>query len=168
MRIAIEREIEEAKLNKRLAEIDAETNQKSAELQKAKDDPFDEAATFDQWIDAVERIDDELAMVEQNIRITLKLLDERRAGRGQRLPQAADEIVDVEFAEESAPACEEAVGPAQSACGTEVRKASTGPITVSSVAELPSPAPSPISGSTLIAADRPQKSALPPGGGPAE
>jgi len=140
-RFAIEREIHEAKMNKRLAEVDAETNQKLAELQKSKDEPFDEAATFDQWIDAAERIDDELAMVEQNIRITLKLLDEHRTGLGQRLRQVADEIVDVELAEESAPAYEEAVG-AQSASGTEGRKGSTGPVTVSSVIELPSPASS--------------------------
>ena len=124
-KIAIEREIHEARMNKQLAEVDAETNQKLAEFEKAKDDPFDEAAAFDQWIDAVERIDDELAMVEQNIRINLKLLDEHRIGLGQRLRQADDEIVDVEFAEESAPACEEAVGRAQSGGGAEVGKAAT-------------------------------------------
>jgi len=44
-----------------LAEIDAETNKRLAELQKAKDGPIDEAASFDKWIDAAERIDEELA-----------------------------------------------------------------------------------------------------------
>ena len=153
---------------KRLADIDAETNRRLAELQKAKDGPIDEAASFEQWIDAVERIDKQLAVLEQNIRSTFKLLDEHRTGLGPRLRQDTDEIVDVEFAEESAPACEETVDRAQSACGTEVRKASTEPITVSSVAELPLPAPSPTSGSAPIESDGPQKSALPPGGGPAE
>jgi hypothetical protein len=165
-RITIEREIQEAKMNKQLAEIDAETNQKLAELQKAKEDPFDEAATFDQWIDAVERIDNELAMVEQNVRITLKLLDEHRTGLGHRLRQVADEIVDVELAEESAPACEEAVR-AQSASGTEGRKRSTGPITVSSVTELPPPVPSQTNGAP-VQLDGPSGSGSPPSSGPAE
>jgi hypothetical protein len=146
MRFAIEREIHEAKMNKQLAEVDAETNQKLAELQKAKDEPFDEAATFDQWIDAVERIDEELAVVEQNIRITLKLLDEHRTGLGQRLRQVADEIVDVEFAEEPGPAREEAVAKAEAAFNTEVSKASSQPTTASSVAELPAPAASQTNG----------------------
>jgi hypothetical protein len=98
----------EAETNKRLAEVDAETDKRLGELRKAKDGPIDEAASFDQWIDRVERIDEELAMVEQNIRITLKLLDEHRNGLGERLRQVADDIVDVEFAKESAR--EEAIG----------------------------------------------------------
>ena len=105
-------------------------------------------------------------MVEQNIRITLKLLDEHRTGLGQRLRQVADEIVDVELAEESAPAYEEAVG-AQSASGTEGRKGSTGPVTVSSVTELPSPASSQTNGAP-VQLDSPSGSGPPPSSGPAE
>src|SRR5262249_10971755 len=131
---AIELEAKEAKTNQQLAEINAETNKKLAELQKAKEGPIDEAASFDQWIDKVVRIDEEEAMMDQNIRITLKLLDEHRAGLGQRLRQAADEIIDVEVLEESATAREEAVGPVE-ACSTEASKALTGPMTASSVAE---------------------------------
>jgi len=157
-KFAVELEVNEAKMNKQLAEIDAETNEKLAKVQKAKEAPIDEVACFDQWIDKEERIDEQLAEVDRNIRSTLELLDEHRTGLGRRLRQVADEIVDVEFAEESTPACEEAVGPKQSA---------SGPITVSSVAELPSPPPSQTSGSTPIRSDGPQKSALPPGGGPA-
>jgi hypothetical protein len=127
--LAIELEKLDAEMNKRLAAVDAKANQKLAELQKAKDDPFDEAKILDQWIDAVERIDGELAMVEQNIRLSLKQLDDYRTGLGQRLRQVADEIVDVEFAEESAPARQEAVGRAES-----------GPMIASSVDEFPSPA----------------------------
>jgi hypothetical protein len=62
-------------MKKQLAEIDAETNERLAKLQKAKDAPIDEAASFDQWIDKVERINHELAHVEHNIRIKLNLLD---------------------------------------------------------------------------------------------
>jgi hypothetical protein len=145
-RIAIEREIQEAKTNKRLAEIDAETNNKLAELQKAKDDPFDEVETFDQWIDAVERIEEELAVADQNFRITLKLLDEHRTGLGQRFRQVADEVVDVEFTEEQAPAREGAVASAEAAFNTAVSKASAQPTTASSVAELPAPASSQTNG----------------------
>ena len=60
-RLAIEQEKMATETNKRLAEIDAETNKRLAELQKAKDGPIDEAASFDKWIDAAERIDEELA-----------------------------------------------------------------------------------------------------------
>jgi hypothetical protein len=141
-KLAIEQETKEAETNKKLAEIDAETNKKLAELQKAKDGPIDEAASFDQWIDAVERIDEELAVVEQDIRITLKLLEEHRTGLGQRLRQVAQEIVDVEFAEEPGPEGEEAVARAESAFNTEVSKALTPPTTGSSVTELPAPASS--------------------------
>ena len=93
-------------MNKQLAEIDAETNEKLAEVQKAKEAPIDEAAYFDQWMDKEERISKEQAQVEQNIRITSKLLDERQTGLGQRLRQVADEIVEGEFAEVVAPARE--------------------------------------------------------------
>jgi hypothetical protein len=155
-KIAIEREIWEARMNKQLGEVDAETNQKLAEIQKAKDGPFDEAAIFDQWIDPVERIDDELAMVEQNIRITYKLLDEHRSGLGQRLRQFADEVVDVEFAEEPVPARQEAIGRAES-----------GPMTASSVAELPSTASSQTNGAP-VQLDGPGGSGPPPSSGPAE
>lgn len=160
--------IEQEKMAARLAEIDAETNKRLAELQKAKDGPIDEAASFDQWIDAVESIDEQLAVVEQNIRIALKILDEHRTGLGPRLRQVADEIVDVELAEESAPAREQAVGRTQSACGTEVSEASTGVTTASSVGELPSPAPSQTNGGARVRLDGRAGSALPPRSGPAE
>jgi hypothetical protein len=151
--------IEQEKRAARLAEIDAETDKRLAELKKAKEGPIDEAASFDQWIDAIERIDEERAVVEQNIRITLKGLDEHRTGLGQHLRQVADEIVDGEFAEVETPAREEA--------GTEVKNASTGPITVSSVTELPSPAPSQTNGAPAQL-DGPSGSGPPPSSGPAE
>jgi hypothetical protein len=168
MKIAIEREIQETKMNKQLAEIDAETNQKSAELQKAKDDPFDEAATFDQWIDAVERIDDELAMVEQNIRINLKGLDEHRTGLGPRLRRATDEIIDGVFTEQQAPARERALASAESASSAEVGEASTGVTAASRVLELPSPTSSQSDGVAPVRLDGRAGSALAPGGGPTE
>ena len=39
-----------------MAEIDAETNEKLAEVQKAKEAPIDEAAYFDQWMDKEESV----------------------------------------------------------------------------------------------------------------
>jgi hypothetical protein len=158
----------QTKLAIEFEKIDTETNKKSAELQKAKDGPIDEAASFDQWIDRVERIDKELAMAQQNIRITLKLLDEHRTGLGQRLRQATDEIIDVEVAEESAPAREEVVRPVESACRTEVSKELTGPMTASSVTELASQASSQTNGAAPLQLDGPLGSALSPSSGPAE
>ena len=124
-------------MNKQLAEMDAETNEKLAKVQKAKEAPIDEVACFDQWIDKEERIDEQLAEVDRNIRITLKLLDEHRTGLGQRLRQVADEIVDGEFAEVETLAREEAADGAESACSTKTSTTSTEPTTPSSVAESP-------------------------------
>jgi hypothetical protein len=135
----IELEMNELRMKKQLAEIDAETNERLAKLQKAKDAPIDEAASFDQWIDKVERINHELAQVEQNIRITLKLLDEHRTGLGQRLRQVPDEIVDVEFAEIPALAREEAVAHADAAANAEAKEASIATTIALSLAELPAP-----------------------------
>jgi hypothetical protein len=166
-KFAIEQEKKEGETNKKLAEIDAETNKKLAELQKAKDGPIDEAASFDQWIDAVERIDEELALVEQDIRITLKLLEEHRTGLGQRLRQFADEIVDVEFTEEPRPSRGEAVARAGSALNTEVSKASTEPTMGSSVTELPAPALSQTNAGTPARSHALAEPRLPSNGGPA-
>jgi hypothetical protein len=141
--LAIEQEKRAAETNKRLAEIDAETNKRLAELQKAKDGPIDEAASFDQWIDAVERIDNQLAVVEQNIRITLKGLDEHRTGLGPRLRQVADDIIDGVFTEQQAPARARALASAEPASSADVSEASTGVTAASSVVDLPSPASSP-------------------------
>ena len=137
MKFMIELEVNEAKMNKQLAEMDAETNEKLAKVQKAKEAPIDEVACFDQWIDKEERIDEQLAEVDRNIRITLKLLDEHRTGLGQRLRQVADEIVDGEFAEVETLAREEAADGAESACSTKTSTTSTEPTTPSSVAESP-------------------------------
>jgi hypothetical protein len=169
MKFAIECEINEAKLDKKLAAIDAETNQKLAELQKAKDAaPIDEAATFDRWIDAVERVEKRMEVVERTILITQKLLDEHRTGLGQRLRQAAEEIVDVEFTERPAPAGEEAVAPEEAPANPLVNKEPMGPMTTSSVSELPSPTSAKVDGSAPIQLDAPAAAALPPSGGPTE
>jgi hypothetical protein len=167
-KITIERKIREAKMNKRLAEIDAETNKKLAELQKLKDDPIDEAACFDQWIDAVERIDKRLEVVERNILVTQKLLHEHRTGLGQRLRQSLEEVVDVEFVERPAPAGEEAVAREQAPANPEVNKESTGPMAASSVSELSSPTSAKVDGSAPFQVDAPAAAALPPSSGPTE
>jgi hypothetical protein len=167
-KLAVRLEMMEAETNKQLAEVDAETNKRLAELQKAKDGPIDEAASFDKWIDAVERIDEELAVVEQNIRITLKLLDEHRTGLGPRLRQVADEIVDGEFAEVETPAREEAADGAESACSTKTPTALTEPTTPSTVAESPLPAPVKANGGGLTNLDAPAASVPPPRSSPAE
>jgi hypothetical protein len=137
--LAAERELREIETNKRLAAIDADTGKKLAELQKAKDGPIDEAACFDQWIDDVERIEKLSTEVDRKIINTLKNLDQHRTGLGQRLRQAIDEVIDVEFAEEPGPAREEAVPRAESAFNAEVSKGSTQPTTRSNVAALPAP-----------------------------
>jgi hypothetical protein len=166
-KFATECEISEAKLNEDLAAIDAETNQKLAELQKAKDAaPIDEAATFDRWIDAVERVEKRMEVVERNILITQKLLDEHRTGLGQRLRASAEEIVDVEFAER--PAGEEAIARAEAPRNTEVKKESRGPMTASSVSELSSPTSAKANGGEAIQLDAPAAAARPPSSGPTE
>jgi hypothetical protein len=139
-KLMIELEINEDRLKKQLAEIDAETDKKLAKVQKAKEAPIDEAACFDQWIDKEERIDEQLVQVDHNIRITLKLLDEHRTGLGQRLRQVADEIVDGDFAEVETLAREEAADGSESACSTETTTALAEPTTPSTVAESPLPA----------------------------
>jgi len=53
-------EINDKELNDKLTAIDAETNKKLAEVQKLKDGRIDEARCFGQWIDKVERINDQL------------------------------------------------------------------------------------------------------------
>jgi hypothetical protein len=166
-RLLVELEINEAKANKELAEIDAEMNTKLAELQKAKDGPIDETACFDQWIGPVERIEERMEVVERNILITQKLLDDHRAGLGQRLGQA-DEIVDVEFTEKPAPAREEAVARPESPCNTEVSKALTEPMTASNVAEFTSPASGQTNGGAPAQLDGHVASAPPPSSGPTE
>jgi hypothetical protein len=148
-KLAVRLEMMEAETNKQLAEVDAETNKRLAEFQKAKDGPIDEAASFDKWIDAVERIDAELAVVEQSIRIDLKLLDEHRTGLGPRLRQVADEIVDGEFAEVVAPAREETADGAESASSTRTTTALAEPTTPSTVAEFPLPASAKTNGGEL-------------------
>jgi len=157
----------EFRMKKQLAEIDAETNEKLAKLQKAKEAPIDEAAYFDQWIDKVERINEELAQVEQNIRTTLKLLDEHRTGLGQRLRQVTDEIVDVEFAEIPASLREEAVAQADAPANTEVKEESTGAMMAATLAELPAPASAKTNGGAPTKLDAPATSTPPPGSSPA-
>jgi hypothetical protein len=126
MQFAIECEFNKKEMEAQLAEIDAETNKKLAEVQKAKNGPIDEIACFDRWIDKVERINEELTEVDRNIHITRKALDEHRTGLGQRLRQVSDEIVDVEFAEILAPAREEAVAQADALANTGTKEQSTG------------------------------------------
>jgi hypothetical protein len=168
-KFAIELEINEHRMKKQLAEIDAETKEKLAEVQKAKEAPIDEAAYFDQWIGKEERINEEEAQVEQNIRITFKLLDEHRTGLGQRLRQVADEIVEGEFAEVVAPAREEAADRAESACSTKTTTALTEPTTTpSTVAEFPLPALVKTNGGGLTNLDAPAASVPPPRSSPAE
>jgi hypothetical protein len=167
-KLMIELEINEDRLKKQLAEIDAETNVKLAKVQKAKEAPIDEAACFDQWIDKEERIDEQLVQVDHNIRITLKLLDEHRTGLGQRLRQVADEIVDGEFAEVETPAREEAAAGAESACSTKTSTTTTEPTTPSSVAESPLPASVKANGGGLTNLDAPAASVPPPHSSPAE
>jgi hypothetical protein len=167
-KFAIELEVNEAKMNKQLAEIDAETNEKLAKVQKAKEGPIDEVACFDQWIDKEERIDEQLAEVDRNIRITLKLLDEHRTGLGQRLRQVADEIVDGEFAEVETPAREEAADGAESACSTKTSTTLTEPTTPSIVAESPLSASVKTNGGGLTNLDTPAASVPPPHSSPAE
>jgi hypothetical protein len=138
-------------------------------VQKAKEAPIDEAACFDQWIDKEERIDGQLAEVDRNIRITLKLLDEHRTGLGQRLRQVADEIVDGEFAEVETPAREEAADGAESACSTKTTSTTlTEPMTPSTVAEFPLPAAVKTNGGGLTELDTPPASMPPPHSSPAE
>lgn len=139
MKFAIELELNEKQLNQKLAEIDAETNKKLADVQKAKEAPIDEGRCFDQWIDKVERIEKELQEVEQNIRIAYRLLSEHRAGLGQQLREVADEVVDVEFAEAAAPAREGSVEQAALVGGTDVGTVVTEPAAASATAELPAP-----------------------------
>jgi hypothetical protein len=160
--------IEQEKQAARLAEIDAETDKRLAELKKAKEGPIDEAASFDQWIDEVERIDEERAVVEQNIRITLKGLDEHRTGLGSRLRQVTDEIVDGEFAEVVAPAREEATDRAESARSTKTTTILAEPTTPSTVEELPLSAPVKTNGGELTNLDAPAASVPPPPSSPAE
>jgi hypothetical protein len=162
----VELEVNELRMKQQLAEIDAETNEKLAKLQKAKEAPIDEAACFDQWIDKVERINEELAQVEQNIRTTLKLLDEHRTGLGQRLRQVTDEIVDVEFAEIPASLREEAVAQADAPANTEVEE-STGAMMAATLAELPAPASAKTNGGAPTKLDAPATSTPPPGSSPA-
>jgi hypothetical protein len=164
----MELEINEAKMKKQLAEIDAETDEKVAKMQKAKQAPIDEAAYFDQWIDKEERINKELAQVEQNIRITLKLLDEHRTGLGQRLRQVTDETVDVEFADIPASSGEEAVAQTDAPTNIEIKEGSTGAMMAPSVGELVSPASVKSTGGARIQADAPATSAPPPSSEPAE
>jgi hypothetical protein len=57
----LELEMNEVRMKKQLAEIDAETNEKLAKVQQAKEAPINETACFDQWIDKEERIDEQLA-----------------------------------------------------------------------------------------------------------
>jgi hypothetical protein len=156
--------IEQEKRAARLAEIDAETNERLAKLEKAKDGPIDEAASFDQWIDAVERIDKQLAVVEQNIRITLKGLDEHRTGLGPRLRRVTDEIIDGVFTEQPVPARERALA----ASSAEVSEASTGATAASSVLELPLPTSSQTDGGAPVRFDGRVGSALAPGDGSTE
>jgi hypothetical protein len=168
-KFAIELEINEHRMKKQLAEIDAETNEKLAEVQKAKEAPIDEAAYFDQWMDKEERISKEQAQVEQNIRITSKLLDEHQTGLGQRLRQVADEIVEGEFAEVVAPAREEAADRAESACSTKTTTALTEPTTTpSTVAEFSLPASVKTNEGGLTNLDAPAASVPPPRSSPAE
>jgi hypothetical protein len=166
-KFAIELEINERRMKKQLAEIDAETNEKLAKLQKTKEAPIDEAAYFDQWIDKEERINEELAQVDQNIRITLKLLDEHRTGLGQRLRQVTDEIVDVEFAEIPA-SSGESVAEADALANTEVKEESTGAMMAPTLAELPASASAKTNGGALTKLDAPATLAPPPSSGPAE
>jgi hypothetical protein len=166
-KFAIECEISEAKLNKDIAAVDAEINPKLAELQKAKDAaPIDEAPTFDRWIDAVERVEKRMEVVERNILITQKLLDEHRSGLEQRLHQSAEEIVDVEFAER--PAGGEAVAQAEGPGNTEIKKESRAAMTASSVSELSSSTSAEANGGRPIQFDVPAAAALPPSSGPTE
>jgi hypothetical protein len=166
-KFAIECEISKAKLNKDIAAVDAEINPKLAELQKAKDAaPIDEAATFDRWIDAVERVEKRMEVVERNILITQKLLDEHRSGLEQRLHQSAEEIVDVEFAER--PAGGEAVAQAEGPGNTEIKKESRAAMTASSVSDLSSSTSAEANGGRPIQFDVPAAAALPPSSGPTE
>lgn len=169
-KFAIEIEINHAKLKKQLAEIDAERDEKLAKLQRAKEAAaIDEAACFDQWIDKEERINEELAHVEQNIRITHKLLDEHRTGLGQRLRQITDEIVDVEFAEIPALPPQEVVAQADAPANAQNKEDPTGTALASGLAELSAPASVKTNGSANPATlDAPATSAPPPSSGPAE
>lgn len=164
----VELEMNELRMKKQLAEIDAETNDKLAKVQKAKEAPIDEAACFDKWIDKEERINEELAQVEQNIRITPKLLDEHRAGLGQRLRQVTNDIVDVEFADIPASSGEEAVAQTDAPTNIEIKEGSTGAMMAPSVDELTSPASVKSNGGARIQADAPVTSAPPPSSKPDE
>jgi hypothetical protein len=164
----MELEMNELKMKKQLAEIDAETNEKLAKLQKAKEAPIDEVACFDQWIDKEERTNEELAEVDRSIHVTRKALDEHRTGLGQRLRQVPDEIVDVEFAEVTVPSCEEPVAQADAPANTESKEDSTGTIVVLSVAKPPAPASVNTNGGAPTKLDAPATSTPPPSSGPAE
>jgi hypothetical protein len=162
----LQREFEEMKLNKQLAEIDGESNKKRAEIKQAKEDtPIDEAECFDAWIDRVERIEKRMEVVERTIRITQTRLDEVRAGLGHRRRQVADDTIDVQLVEGAAPRREETAEPADSHASTEVAKALK-ESTSSTVAELPSPASSQSDGGTPVELEGPI-GALPPSSGPA-
>jgi hypothetical protein len=155
------------KLNQKLAAIDAESDQKLAEVQKAKDGPIDEAGCFDQWIDKVERIEKQPEDVDDNIRITYRLLDDHRTGLGQHLTRLGD-VVDVEVAEEAAPASEEVVDRAESVDRTEIGAALTEPTGASAVAERPSPVSLQIKGGTPIQSAAPAPAVLPRSSTPTE
>jgi hypothetical protein len=137
-------------------------------VQKAKEAPIDEAACFDQSIDKEERINEEQAQVDQNIRITQKLLDEHRTGLGQRLRQVADEIVDGEFAEVETPAREEAADGAELASSTKTSTTLTEPTTPPIVEEFPLPASVKTNGGELTNLDTPAASVPPPRCSPGE
>jgi hypothetical protein len=163
----MELEINELRMKKQLAEIDDELKEKLAKLQKAKEGPIDEAACFDQWIDKVERINEEMAQVEQNIRTTLKLLDEHRTGLGQRLRQVADEIVDVEFAEIPPLLREEAVAQVDAPATTDAKEESTAAMMAATLTELHAPALAKTNEGAPTKLDGAATSASPPGSSPA-
>jgi len=86
----------EAALKAQIEQIQKETRQKLAELQKAEDSEIDEAALFRNWIPLYAAVQDQLALVEGKFRATVKLLDEHQQGLGQRLRKVAETIIDVE------------------------------------------------------------------------
>jgi hypothetical protein len=84
-------------LKAEIEKIDAETEKTMTEISEALNGPVDEAALFSDWIEKYERAQNLLEAVNKRFKDTLKLLDEYRHGLGQRVGQAANEIVDAEF-----------------------------------------------------------------------
>jgi len=100
--------------------VDALLEKHLAQLKKAEDGPVDDAALLRTWIERYERVQSLIAAVDKKFSATLKLLDEYRYGLGQRVRQAADEIVDVEFVEDPLAAREQVATAKSSAVKAEV------------------------------------------------